>query len=87
VKEFLAAPCGAAWAKFRRAYLDLLKKRFKEDQGSFDELAAVAVADDVFLGCSCPTKLNPRIDHCHTFLALQFMERKFPLLPVRLPSS
>ena len=87
VKEFLAAPCGAAWAKFRRAYLDLLKKRFKEDRGSFDELASVAGANDVFLGCSCPTKLNPRIDHCHTFLALQFMERKFPLLPVRLPSS
>ena len=87
VTEFLAAPSGAAWAAFRRTYLNLLEKRFKEDRGSFDELASVAGANNVFLGCSCPTKLNPRINHCHTFLALLFIKQKYPSLLVRPPEA
>jgi hypothetical protein len=87
VKEFLAAPDEQAWSRYRKAYFDLLESRFSEDRAPFDKLAGLVEATDVYLGCSCPTKLNPRIDHCHTFLALQFMERKYPLLPVRLPKS
>lgn len=85
VREFLAAPDEQTWRRFRAAYLDLLKRRFGEDWVPFDNLAKLAKANDVYLGCSCPTKLNPRVDHCHTFLALQFMKRKYPSLPVRLP--
>jgi len=87
VKEFLAAPSEQAWSHFRTAYLDLLERRFTEDRVPFDNLAALAKATDVYLGCSCPTKLNPKMDHCHTFLALQFMKRRYRSLPVRFPRS
>ncbi|MFH1107774.1 MAG: hypothetical protein V1790_01050 [Planctomycetota bacterium] len=87
VKELLAEPGEQAWSRFRTAYLDLLERRFIEDRVPFDKLAELAKATDVYLGCSCPTELNPRVDHCHTFLALQFMKRRYRSLPVRLPRS
>lgn len=87
VKELLASPGEQAWRRFRAAYLDLLDRRFREDRAPFDRLAELATASDVYVGCNCPTELNPRIDHCHTFLALQFMKRMYPSLPVRLPIS
>ena len=87
VKEFLAAPGEQTWSRFRTAYLELLETRFTEDRAPFDNLAQLASTTDVYLGCNCPTELNPRVDHCHTYLALQFMKRKYPSLPVRLPSG
>ena len=85
VQEFLGAPSEAAWRKLRKAYLDLLKRRFREDRAPFDKLAELAKAKDVFIGCSCPTKANPRIDRCHTYLALEFMKGKYPSLTVKFP--
>ena len=87
VKVLLAAPDEQAWGKFRRAYGELLNKRFSEDRASFDKLAEMAKTNDVYIGCNCPTKLNPMVNHCHTVLALEFMKRKYPSLPVRLPLS
>lgn len=87
-REFLeSAKDRAAWTKFKKFYLDLLEERFREDRAVFDELAAKAREGDVFLGCNCPTNLNPRVEHCHTYLALQFMKRKYRLLVVKLPSE
>jgi hypothetical protein len=87
VKEFLAAPHQQAWSKYRRAYLELLEKRFAEDRTSFEKLAELARTNDLYIGCSCPTKLNPRFDQCHTFLALRFVKRKYPLLKVQFPAG
>lgn len=86
VTEYLAAPSEKAWRTLRTAYFGLLERRFREDRTRFDELARFAQEEDVFLGCSCPTKKNPRMDRCHTYLALQFMKRKYPRLCVELPS-
>jgi hypothetical protein len=67
--------------------LALLEKRYPEDRAAFDELAAVAAENDVFLGCSCPTNKNPEPGHCHTYLGLQFMKAKYPGLDVRTAPS
>jgi len=48
-------------------------------------LAELARKQDVFIGCSCPTKANPRLDRCHTWLALEFMKSKYPKLRVSFP--
>lgn len=85
VEEYLAEPTESAWRRFEQEYLALLEERFASDRGPFDHLADLARKQDVFLGCSCPTKKNPRVDHCHTYPALQFMMRKYPDLDVRLP--
>jgi uncharacterized protein YeaO (DUF488 family) len=85
VTEYLAAPSLKAWRRFRTAYFALLKQRFQEDRTKFDELAQLAREEDVFLGCSCPTKKNSRVDRCHTWLALEFMQRKYPDLRVGFP--
>ena len=87
VKVLLAVPDEQAWAKYRRAYVELLNERFSQDRASFDKLADMARTSDVYIGCNCPTRLNPRVDHCHTVLALEFMKKKYPSLPVRLPRS
>ena len=63
----------------------MLEQRFDADRVPFDELAALATENDVFLGCSCPTKKNPIAGRCHTYLALAFMEEKFPNLTIRVP--
>jgi len=85
VTAYLAAPGEKAWRELRRAYLALLAQRFRQDRTPFDDLARLARETDVFLGCNCPTKKNPRVDRCHTVLALQFMKRKYPRLRVELP--
>ena len=82
---FLAAPSDKTWRAFRAAYCALLEQRFREDLAAFDELARQARDADVFLGCSCPTRKNPRVDRCHTHVALQFMKRKYPDLQVEFP--
>ena len=75
----------AAWQRFSDAYLALLAERFAADRAPFDALAAAAMNGDVHLGCSCPTQKNPRVEHCHTYLALRFMKRKYAKLKVVLP--
>lgn len=85
VKRYLAEPSEKAWREFRRAYVAELEKRFREDRTPFDKLATVACAKDVYLGCSCPTTANPRVDRCHTWLALEFMKREYLELPVEFP--
>lgn len=83
---FLTAGTDAAWKKFAAEYRKLIAQRFREDRRPFDELAALATAEDVFIGCSCPTEKNPRVDRCHTYLALQFMKAKYRKLRIRLPT-
>jgi uncharacterized protein YeaO (DUF488 family) len=85
VTKYLAAPSEKAWRTFRKAYLALLERRFREDRAKFDALARLARDKNVFLGCSCHTKKNPRVDRCHTWLALEFMQRKYPDLRVEFP--
>jgi hypothetical protein len=65
--------------------LAALETRFNRNRRLFDVLAALAEFNDVFLGCSCPTKKNPRLDHCHTYLALEFMGEKYPSVEIALP--
>ncbi len=84
-EAYLAAPTEQAWRTLRAAYLKLLEARFKDDRQSFDRLAELARAEHVYLGCNCPTAKNPRVDHCHTWLALEFMKRKYPDLGVVFP--
>jgi len=85
VKEYLAAPGDKAWQKFRKGYRAELTRRFRTDRAPFDDLAALARTQDVYLGCSCPTQSNPRVDRCHTWVALEFMQEKYPDLVVRFP--
>jgi len=73
VDAYLADPTEAAWRTFRREYLARLKQRFCEDRTPFDKLAKLAIDNDVYLGCSCPTKKNLIHGRCHTYLALDFM--------------
>jgi hypothetical protein len=87
VDAYLAAPSDAAWHQFRDAYLALLEDRYQEGRAAFDALAALAAENDVFLGCSCPTKKNPQEGRCHTYLGLQFMKAKYPELDVRIPET
>ena len=85
VEAYLVAPGEQAWRTFRKAYLALLERRFREDRTEFDALARRAQDQDVFLGCSCPTTKNPRVDRCHTWLALEFMKSKYPDVRVEFP--
>ena len=87
VKRYLAAPDEKAWREFRRAYLAELEKRFRKDRTRFDNLAELGRKQDVFIGCNCPTKSNPRVDRCHTWLALEFMKRKYARLRVVFPQA
>lgn len=86
VSSYLAAPSEPAWHRFAKAYRALLAARFAEDRGPFDELAELARTHDVYLGCSCPTKHNPDVRRCHTWLALEFMRAHYPALDVRMPA-
>lgn len=87
VEAYLAAPSDSTFLVFRASYLDLLHARWKDDRSAFDRLANLADDQDVFLGCSCPTKKNPDVHHCHTWMALQFMAQKFPELEVIFPGE
>ncbi|WP_437291327.1 hypothetical protein [Sorangium sp. So ce406] len=84
VEEFLSDPSPAGFKRFRAAYIAVLDERFAEQPGRFDALAEEARRGDVFLGCNCPTARQPDVRHCHTWLALEYMARKYPDLDVRL---
>ena len=85
VTDYLANPTPSAWIRLEAEYLRILKRRYDENAQPFDELARLATADDVFIGCSCPTKKNPDMNRCHTNLALQFMKERYPDLRVEFP--
>jgi hypothetical protein len=85
VEAFIRDPSNAGFARFERDYRATLERRFTQDRRPFDELAALAATEAVFLGCNCPTSFNPDVTHCHTALALAFMQRKYPKLSVVMP--
>jgi hypothetical protein len=85
VEALLADPSEQGFRRFRSAYLELLARRFRSERGRFDELAALARAGDVYLGCNCPTAKQPEVRRCHTSLALAFLRQHYPDLEVRLP--
>jgi hypothetical protein len=85
VAAFLADPSSDGFRRFSSRYEELLMRRFRERRAEFDELAASASKADVYIGCSCPTKANPDVRHCHTYLALGFMKKHYPKLKVSLP--
>ncbi|PQO38432.1 hypothetical protein [Blastopirellula marina] len=87
VDVYLSGPSNESFGNFRDQYLELLAQRFESDQEAFDALAELARQEDVYLGCSCPTKKNPNVRHCHTWLALEFMTQKYPKLPIHFPLS
>ena len=85
VEAYLSDASDTAWENFRIAYLAVLEERFDDDKAPFEELAIFATENDVYLGCNCPTKKNPIIGRCHTYLALEFMRKKFPKLKIVVP--
>ncbi len=85
VLEYLANPSAKAWNKFKSSYLRSLKERWTADPTPFDDLANLATTEDVYLGCSCPTVKNPDVHHCHTVLALKFMNERYAALKVEFP--
>jgi hypothetical protein len=85
VREFLERDVEYTWEQFREDYLRLIEVRFAEDRRPFDALAERARQEDVYLGCSCPTKRNPYVHHCHTVLALEFMRKHYRDLDVVFP--
>jgi hypothetical protein len=87
VKAYLTDPSDAAWCKFKSAFLALLDERFRDDRTPFDDLAKLAADNDVFLGCNCPTQKNSIAGRCHTYLALRFMQKKYPKLDVVIPAA
>jgi hypothetical protein len=85
VEALLADPSPAAFARFKREYVALLRRRLAHERVRFDTLAQQASEQDVYLGCSCPTAKNPDVAHCHTVLALHFMKKHYPKLRVSFP--
>lgn len=85
VKRLLADPSAQGFERFRAAYLALLQQRFRQDRRPFDELRELARSSDVYLGCNCPTRQQPDVRHCHTYLALGFLQERYPDLDVQLP--
>ena len=86
MEALLRAPTDdEVWKAFRSAYLDLLERRFAEDPKAFEALAEQARREDVYLGCSCPTKRQPDVRRCHTALALRFFRERFDELEVVEP--
>ncbi|MDF1666229.1 MAG: hypothetical protein P1V97_31025 [Planctomycetota bacterium] len=85
VQKFLGAHSNLSWDEFTREYLQCITQRYVEDSAAFDTLAELARVKNVFLGCSCPTTANPKVNHCHTWLALEFMKARYSDLEVRFP--
>ena len=85
VDAYLEDPTPGRWREFAKSYRARLKARFAEDRAPFDQLAERATEGDVYLGCSCPTTKNPDVEHCHTWLALEFMQKSYPRLEVTFP--
>ncbi len=84
VEAYLADPTDAAWRVFRKAYRAVLAERFAAERAAFEQLAQLATNNDVYLGCNCPTKKNPIVGRCHTYLALEFMASKFSDLKIQV---
>ena len=76
-----------AWEQFEADYWQLVTDRFAADPRPFDALAERACNEEVYLGCSCPTKKNPNVNHCHTVLALRFMSEHYPALDIVFPTG
>jgi len=87
VDEYLTDPTDAAWRTFANGYRACLGERFANTRQEFDALADLARGDDVYIGCSCPTRTNPDVRHCHTVLALEFMKKHYRDLEVVLPKE
>ena len=87
VEALLADPSAAAFRRFRASYLRLLRARFRADRAPFDRLAALATDHDVHLGCNCPTRRQPDVRQCHTWLALEFLRDAYPELVVVFPDG
>ena len=85
VREFFADPSDAVWRQSMDRYRAELERRFAQDRAPFDALADLARRENVFIGCSCPTRLVPDVRKCHTWTALEFMHEKYPNLEVRMP--
>lgn len=76
-----------SWDDFAVSYRALIAERRQKDPAAFDALAAQAREADVWLGCSCPTKHQPDVRRCHTWLALEVMRDAYPDLDVRFPGA
>lgn len=85
VERYLEDVQERSFAVFKQAYLKTLAQRFRAERPRFDAIADAARKGDVFLGCSCPTAHNKDLAHCHTLLALHFMQEKYPDLRVVFP--
>jgi uncharacterized protein YeaO (DUF488 family) len=85
VLRYLDDPNDEAFQHFAGQYRALLEQRFAAERERFDALAEAARRGDVYIGCNCPTKKNPNVEHCHTVLALSFMREKYRGLRVVLP--
>lgn len=84
-ERFLAAPDDRSFRRFAAEYRAAVEARWAEDPRPFDELAELAREQPVYLGCSCPTRHNPDLRRCHTWLALEMMAERYPDLDVRFP--
>jgi len=85
VDVYLDDPSDEAWTRFAAAYRAGLEERIAADDAPFVALAERATEEDVYIGCSCPTRKNPDVHRCHTVLALHFMAEQYPDLEVVLP--
>ena len=85
VERYLSAQSTLTWETFTPQYLQCINQRYNEDSTAFDALADLAREKSVFLGCSCPTSANPKVNHCHTWLALEFMNERYPDLEIKFP--
>ena len=81
----LADSTAAGWARFEKAYVELLESRYKSNRDAFAELVKLSESNDVYIGCNCPTQAQPDVMRCHTVVALRFLRKKFRGLDVRLP--
>lgn len=70
---------------FAADYRATVAARLEADPAPFDALARLATDQDVYLGCSCPSRANPDVRRCHTWLALELMRERYPSLEVRFP--
>jgi hypothetical protein len=84
VEQLLADSSIESFSVFRASYLSLLEQRFERERERFEDLARLARAGDVYLGCNCPIARQPDVRRCHTALALEFFARHYPDLDVRL---
>lgn len=87
VVRFMENPGETAWQRLAKNWRRDVEARFAANPAPFEALAELAKAEDVWIGCSCPTAKNPDVRRCHTFLALQFMAERFPDLEIVWPAE